>query len=386
MKKRHSVFAISILFGLNSLFADILYEGARSVIPPYLQEFGLSLVAVGFIVGLAEFIGYAVRLLSGYFLDRWKLYWTFLVIGYLGTITVPLMGMVTATESLVLLIFLERIAKGIRSPAKSTIISVLVIPEERGKAFGMIEVLDELGAMLGPFILFLVFLMGNGISFGLRVMFIFYVGVLALQLFLPYFLYGQFREGLKTAESLTDPEMEGSLGSSYWRFVISISVSFMFTFPIAINLVLSSDFLPLWNIPLLYLAVHLSDMLSAGIFGRLYRKTNLWVLYFPFILSPITLILLLSKTEFSVFVSALALGSILGIHESAVRARISDLSPTGSRGRGFGIFYFAMGISSFLSNFLFSLIETSPLSWLFGIGAIMVQVFALRSIMGQPTQ
>lgn len=381
MKKR-SWLAISLLFGLNSLFADILYEGARSVIPPYLQEFGFDIVAVGLIVGLAEFVGYTVRLVSGYLLDRWRLYWTFLIAGYLGTITVPLMGLVSSQGALVVLIFLERIAKGIRSPAKSTIVSVLVDPDRRGSAFGLIEVLDELGAMLGPFALFLVFYFGHDIAYGLRLMLVFYMGVLGLQLLLPYLLFGQFQEGVQHEVGTDKFQSKVALGGSYWRFVIGVSLSFMFTFPIAINLVLGSGFLPLWNIPLLYLSVHLSDMFSAGIFGRLYRKNNLWVLYLPFILSPITLILLISRTELSVFASAIALGLILGIHESAVRARIADLSPAESRGRGFGIFYFCMGVASLLSNVLFSLVESSSLALLFGFGAIIVQVFSLRSVMG----
>ena len=382
MKAKHSVFAISILFGLNSLFADILYEGARAVIPPYLQEFGFSIVAVGVIVGLAEFVGYTFRLVSGFLLDRWRRYWTFLLLGYLGTVTVPLMGMVSTQVGLVVLIFLERIAKGIRSPAKSTIVSVLVPADQRGKAFGLIEILDELGAMLGPLVLFLVFISGRDISFGLRMMLIFYMSVFALQLLLPYLLYGEFKEGIQVKEPEGTKE-KGTLGSSYWRFVIGVSLGFMFTFPIAINLVLSSDFLPLWNIPLLFLSVHLSDLISAGLFGRLYRKSNLWVLYLLFLFSPITLVLLVSRSEISVFVSAVSLGLVLGIHESAVRARIADLTPVEMRGRGFGIFYFCMGIASLMSNLIFSIVESASFVIIFGLGSIMAQVFAFWLVLDQ---
>ena len=64
-----------LLFGLVSAFGDITYEGARSVYGPYLGFLGASAAAVGLITGVGEFIGYFLRLLSGYFVDRTNSYW-----------------------------------------------------------------------------------------------------------------------------------------------------------------------------------------------------------------------------------------------------------------------------------------------------------------------
>ena len=73
MKRR--AFNLIILFGLVSLFGDIAYEGARSVNGPYLKLLAVNATTLGIIAGLGEFLGYALRLLSGYLSDKTKSYW-----------------------------------------------------------------------------------------------------------------------------------------------------------------------------------------------------------------------------------------------------------------------------------------------------------------------
>ena len=46
-----------LFFGLVSLFADMVYEGARSIIGPYLATLGASATIVGAVAGAGEFIG-----------------------------------------------------------------------------------------------------------------------------------------------------------------------------------------------------------------------------------------------------------------------------------------------------------------------------------------
>ncbi|HII76684.1 MAG TPA: MFS transporter, partial [Methanolinea sp.] len=72
-----------LLLGVVSLLGDIIYEGGRSVTGPYLLFLGASAFTVAWVSGLGEFIGYAIRLVSGYFADRTREYWTFSLAGYL---------------------------------------------------------------------------------------------------------------------------------------------------------------------------------------------------------------------------------------------------------------------------------------------------------------
>ena len=71
-----------VLIGLVSLLADTTYEGARSVIGPYLGVLGATGAAVGFIAGAGELSGYVLRLFSGDLADRTQRYWTITIVGY----------------------------------------------------------------------------------------------------------------------------------------------------------------------------------------------------------------------------------------------------------------------------------------------------------------
>src|SRR5665811_286558 len=82
-----------LCFGLVSLFADMVYEGARSIIGPYLATLGASATVVGAVAGVGEFIGYGLRVVSGYLVQRRGHYWAWTITGYaLTVLSVPLIG------------------------------------------------------------------------------------------------------------------------------------------------------------------------------------------------------------------------------------------------------------------------------------------------------
>src|SRR5439155_6373127 len=82
-----------LAFGLVSLLADMVYEGARSIIGPYLATLGASATVVGIAAGAGEFIGYGLRVVSGYLVQRSSHYWAWTITGYALTVaSVPLIG------------------------------------------------------------------------------------------------------------------------------------------------------------------------------------------------------------------------------------------------------------------------------------------------------
>jgi hypothetical protein len=74
LSRRRAV-AFIILLGIISLFADVTYEGARSVTVPYLGALGVTATTIGIVSGFGELIRYAIRLGSGYLADRSGRYW-----------------------------------------------------------------------------------------------------------------------------------------------------------------------------------------------------------------------------------------------------------------------------------------------------------------------
>src|SRR5664279_1307279 len=150
---RASATRFIVLLGLVSLCADMTYEGARSVTGPYLGMLGASAAIVGFIAGLGEFLGYALRLLSGYLTDRTGAYWPITFLGYgVNLVAVPRLALAGSWELAVLLIVAERAGKAIRAPARDAMLSHAGSQTGLGFAFGLHGALDQTGAIPGPMI------------------------------------------------------------------------------------------------------------------------------------------------------------------------------------------------------------------------------------------
>ena len=161
--QKKAAFQLILLFGLVSLFGDMVYEGARSVNGPYLKTLGANAAIVGLVAGLAEFLGYAIRLVSGYFADKTKAYWLFTFLGYGMLVSVPLLALTGIWQVAVVFIVIERLGKALRSPAKDTILSQATKQVGTGFGFAIAEVLDQIGAISGPLIFTILFItLGKG--------------------------------------------------------------------------------------------------------------------------------------------------------------------------------------------------------------------------------
>src|ERR1043166_4664744 len=75
-------FKFVLTIGIVNLFADITYEGGRSITGPFLGSLGASAVAVGFIAGGGELLGYGLRSIAGYLADKSRKYWLVIIVGY----------------------------------------------------------------------------------------------------------------------------------------------------------------------------------------------------------------------------------------------------------------------------------------------------------------
>src|SRR5256884_6435728 len=75
-------FRFVLIIGIVNLFADMAYEGGRSISGPFLGSLGASATIVGFVAGFGELLGYSLRSISGYLSDKTQRYWLFTFIGY----------------------------------------------------------------------------------------------------------------------------------------------------------------------------------------------------------------------------------------------------------------------------------------------------------------
>ncbi|MCX7604836.1 MAG: MFS transporter, partial [Bryobacteraceae bacterium] len=140
-----------VLLGLVSLFADMTYEGARSIAGPFLATLGATGAAVGLVAGFGEFAGYALRLVAGLITDRTRRYWTLTILGYcINLLAVPALALAGRWEMAALLLMAERVGKALRNPPRDAMLSFATRQIGAGWAFGLHEAMDQIGAILGP--------------------------------------------------------------------------------------------------------------------------------------------------------------------------------------------------------------------------------------------
>jgi MFS family permease len=151
-----SPWRVVVGFGIVSLAADMVYEGARSVYGPLLASLGASALVVGAVTGAGEAAALIFRVVSGPLADRTGRYWTLTITGYaLTAVCVPLLALTPLLGAAGLavaagLILAERIGKAIRSPAKSALLADAAAHVGMGRGLGVHKALDQVGAFAGP--------------------------------------------------------------------------------------------------------------------------------------------------------------------------------------------------------------------------------------------
>jgi hypothetical protein len=140
-----------VLFGIVSLFADLTYEGSRSITGQYLATLGTSAAVVGVVAGLGELLGYGLRLVSGRWAEVTQKFWPITLFGYaIQMVSVPMLALAGNWQVAALLIVVERIGKATRNPPRDVMLSHAARQMGMGWGFGVHEALDQLGALIGP--------------------------------------------------------------------------------------------------------------------------------------------------------------------------------------------------------------------------------------------
>jgi predicted MFS family arabinose efflux permease len=146
-------FRFVLIIGVVNFFADMTYEGARSIVGPFLGSLGASATIVGFVAGFGEMVGYGLRSVSGYFADKTHRYWAVAFVGYaINMLAVPALALAGNWPMAAVLIVAERTGRAIRRPAVESMLSHAGQSIGQGWVFGLNEAMDQTGATLGPLI------------------------------------------------------------------------------------------------------------------------------------------------------------------------------------------------------------------------------------------
>src|SRR5882724_7806584 len=119
-----TAFQFVLIIGIVNLFADMAYEGGRSITGPFLGSLGASAAVVGFVAGFGELLGYSLRSVSGYFADKTQRYWTVTFLRYLiNVLAVPAFARPGHWPLLAVLIVVDRHRRAIGQPGVDTMLS-----------------------------------------------------------------------------------------------------------------------------------------------------------------------------------------------------------------------------------------------------------------------
>src|SRR5918911_5701245 len=149
--ERAAAFRFIVCLGFVSLFADMTYEGAHSVIGPLLKDLGATATEVGIIAGLGEMLAASLRLFSGRLADRTRAYWLITTLGYvLNLLVVPTLALAGNWQAAALLIVVERTGKSLRGPARDVLLSEATEVVGHGWGFAVHSAFDQAGAPPPP--------------------------------------------------------------------------------------------------------------------------------------------------------------------------------------------------------------------------------------------
>ena len=397
MKKKEisTAMLFIILFGIVSLFSDMTHEGASSLRGAYLTLLGASSGAIGFISGLGELVGYSMRYVFGKITDKTKKYWPMVIFGYiLDILAVPALALVGEKGWIAasFLLVVQRMGKAIKKPAKDTIMSFAASQEGVGKSFGIQEMLDQIGAFLGPVFLYLVMLFKTeGRTFEIyRTCFSF----LAIPGFITILLLFYTKMKFPNPEHF-EPEskkeetfrMKKSFiyyiaGISFFAFgfidysIIIMHITRNYT-NIAGNFQETTNLINSGTIPLLYAGAMLVDAIAALIFGHIYDKNGVKALVISTIISaPFSLFIFGFKSLHALLFGLVLWGIGMGAQESILKAAVTSMVPKENRATGYGIFECSFGFFWFLGSWLLGILYSYSLPLMITI-SIVAQILAI---------
>ena len=376
-----TAFGFVLIIGIVNLFADMTYEGARSITGPFLGSLGASATVIGVVAGTGELLGYSLRSVAGYFADKTQRYWLIVFVGYaINMLAVPALALSGNWPIAAALIIAERTGRAFRKPVVDAMISYAGKSIGRGWVFGLNEALDQTGATVGPLIVALVLYLKSGFRTGFGVLLVSSLLCLAT-LVVARFWYPRPHE-LET-ESAEVAKAKG-FPAAYWIYVAAgalIAAGFADFSLISFHFQ-KAGIISETTIPLFYAVAMGSGALAGLLFGRLFDRVGFPIVICAFFLGALFAPFVFLG-QFWLTLTGMALWGIgMGAQNSLLKALLSGVLSVAKRSTGFGLFYTGYGIAWFLGSaamgFLYdkSILAVVMLSVVFQLLALPVFVLA----------
>jgi MFS family permease len=338
--------------GFVSLLMDLSSEIFHSLLPAFITiTLGLPVAALGAIDGFAEATANFARLVSGRLSDRSLKRKPWIAAGYgLAALSKPLFPLASGVGEILGARFLDRVGKGIRGSPRDALVADETPPEIRGRAYGLRQSLDTIGALMAPIAaIVLMWVFADDIRS------VFWVAIIPAFLSFALAWFALREPALRAPTTTPSPLFRGfrDIDKATRRL---IAVGFLFTLArfseaflvlkgmeVGLSATLSPLALVLFNLSytvLAYPAGSLSD--------RIAPKSVLMAGMAVLILAD--LILAWTSGYVGLSIGILLWGAHMALTQGVLARMIADSAPEHLRATSFGAFWFVTGIGSLLAS------------------------------------
>ncbi|MFA6103735.1 MAG: MFS transporter [Victivallaceae bacterium] len=375
-----SVFQGNVLMlGLVSFFTDFSSEMIYPLLPLFfsgLVSSGMVAVYIGLMDGIAETVASVLKIYSGRISDAVGRRKPLVFLGYgISTFARPALAVCTAGWHVILLRFVDRIGKGIRTAPRDALISESVYPEVRGLAFSFHRSMDHAGAVLGPVTagIFLYLLLGGnelwsrfsatadqGEMHALRWLFAFALipGIAAV-----WIITSKIKESRGQSAAEADKPENHNAAPLPGRFYVFLAAVTLFALGNSSDLFLLYYAQTQFNLGpgyliLFWTVLHLSkicfSMPGGWLSDRLGRQFTItcgWIIYmavycaFPF-----------AAELWMIWLLIIAYGFFYGMTEGSEKALVADFVPADCRGRAYGLYHGFVGLGALPASLVFGVL------------------------------
>lgn len=341
--------------GFVSLFMDVSSEIIHGLLPLFLTTvLGASVVLVGLIDGIAEATASISKVFSGYVSDRVGRRKPLILLGYgLGAASKPLFALAASPIPILGARFVDRIGKGLRGAPRDALVADVTPPEILGRAYGLRQSLDTVGAFAGPLA-----------AVGLMALFandmrsVFWVAAIPGFVAVLLVLFG-IEEGKEAIQTQPHAPVAlrglSGLDRSFWAVVGIGAIFTMARFSEAfIVLKANAAGLPLALAPLVLVAMNLVYSLGSYPAGAMADDGGS--------LRPMLLgLACLIAADFclaeanglpEVFAGIAFWGAHMALTQGLLAKMVAETAPSALRGSAFGLFNLVVGITMLAANLL----------------------------------
>lgn len=354
-----TVFALSFVALLNDASSDIIYP----LLPTFLAiSLGATPFAIGLIEGFAESVASILKLFAGYLSDKFGNRKLPVFLGYsLAAITRPILAFVTSWPQVLVVRMADRTGKGIRGAPRDALIARSVAPENRGLAFGFNRAADNLGAVIGPVLAFILLSYlaadpDNPTANEYQSVFLFASIPVVIGLFVIVFFVREEKGGAEPAESLPISFSLSQFADNFKRLLFVIALFTLSNSTDAFLLLRAEQSgIPPAMLPLLWMVLHFSKVFSSLVGGHLSDKFGRrsliitgWVVY-----ASVYIGFAFVDSAWQAWALFIIYGLYFGLTEGVEKALVADLVEDEKRGTAFGYYNLAYGITVLPASLLF---------------------------------